>query len=753
MRWGCLVWWILGLSCLARADLQFDVFLGYDGVVREGNWFPVVCEVANDGPPFTAVFELTSGQFGLGQIRRFSLELPTNTRKRFSLPVFSSGRYAMWNARLVDERRKVRAESINLRPRLDLSARSPLLGILPRSMKGRPELPEFKSNRSEVIPALAYMRVELFPDNPLGLEGLDALYLNSERALDLKAGQVTALLTWVRGGGHLIVAVEQPTDVNGTPWLRDLLPCSIEGITSKSMQGELQKWVAGGGLVTGKETSYAPGQLEAVPQLGPGSGLSPPPPGIPPEMQRRYGITPKSGPATAAQRSSSTDPFANLAADPRFDAATLSVATGSLRAGRVLVTSQDAPLIVTGGHERGQVTVLLFSPEREPFLSWKNRPWFWAKLAAIPPEFFLQSDFSNYSRWSIDAVFGALLETRQVRKLPVSWLLLLLVAYLAIIGPVDQIWLKRINRQMLTWLTFPAYVALFSGLIYLIGYKLRAGETEWNEMHLVDVFRRGDRAELRGRTYASVYSPANARYTLASDQRHATLRGEAQTAWSGGRESSRTDIEQQVNGFRAQVFVPVWTSQLLAHDWLAPAKAPFSAQILTQEAGFQVTVANHLDHNLKRAHLVLAGRILDLGELPAGQTKTFSFAHGQGKLLQNFVTEFGRDFPAAVGARQRAFGGNVSALALDTELSALAASFASLIESPSSQRPGLVAGNFTCPNGLDLGPWVEQGQAILLAWDPGQPVIKPIRQFTPRRGQSNTLWRLVIPMNAVVSRQ
>jgi hypothetical protein len=40
---------------------------------------------------------------------------------------------------------------------------------------------------------------------------------------------------------------------------------------------------------------------------------------------------------------------------------------------------------------------------------------------------------------------------------------------------VDQYCLKRLNKQMLTWVTFPVYVALFSLLIYYIGYRLRAG--------------------------------------------------------------------------------------------------------------------------------------------------------------------------------------------------------------------------------------------------------------------------------------
>src|SRR4030095_3462391 len=108
----------LGVASPARAAMQFDVFLGYggqpsglDGVVREAGWFPVACEVFNDGPSFNAVFELSSSQMGGGQRRRMVLALATNTRRRFGLPPFpGTGAYATGDARLIDERRKVRAE-------------------------------------------------------------------------------------------------------------------------------------------------------------------------------------------------------------------------------------------------------------------------------------------------------------------------------------------------------------------------------------------------------------------------------------------------------------------------------------------------------------------------------------------------------------------------------------------------------------------------------------------------------------------
>src|ERR1044071_7814557 len=86
-RPGLLPWPQLLLACWVglmascplhvRAALQFDVFLGYDGAVREAAWFPVACEVYNDGPSFNAVFELSAGNIGTDQVRRVPLELPT----------------------------------------------------------------------------------------------------------------------------------------------------------------------------------------------------------------------------------------------------------------------------------------------------------------------------------------------------------------------------------------------------------------------------------------------------------------------------------------------------------------------------------------------------------------------------------------------------------------------------------------------------------------------------------------------------
>src|SRR5216110_1952877 len=246
---------IFGLAASARAALQFDVFIGYggqptgfDGIVREAGWFPVAVEVQNDGPPFNAAFELSSSQMGGGQTRRIVVELPTNTRKRFVLPAFTgTGAYSTWDARLIDERRKVRAEKTGLRPR-GLASESILVGAVPRTFGGLPKFPELKNNnnRSPMQPVVARLPVEQFPDDPTALESLDAIYLNSEKALEMKVSQAAALLAWVHQGGHLILGVEQPSDVNANSWLRPLLPCELINVSSLKTSREIVQWLSAG---------------------------------------------------------------------------------------------------------------------------------------------------------------------------------------------------------------------------------------------------------------------------------------------------------------------------------------------------------------------------------------------------------------------------------------------------------------------------------------------------------------------------
>ena len=742
---GLLGWGGSALS--SRAALQFDVFLGYDGIVPQASWFPLVCEIKNDGAPFVGTVELDGGRFNQDQTRRAVVELPTGTLKRFVIPVFSATRgLGNWDVRLLDEHGKVRAEQAGLQARRQLASSTPLVGALVRTPTGTPVIRPIQQQDVALQPIAARLLPSIFPDNPVVLGGMDCLYLNSEKAVDLKVGQVKALLAWLYGGGHLIVGVEQISDITATAWLRDLLPFELNDIRTVSTHRELQQWLQSGPWPTNVAgASRIPTRgfagrgrvgLASLPKNFPAGVPAPAP-------------TPIAQPGAPAEPdANAADPFRGLADDPAFETADLQVGMGTMRDGEVEVATAGKPLIVTASRGRGRVTVLLFSPEREPFRSWKNLPVFWAKLVGVPGAWYVAADYRQTGGWSSDGIFGAMIDSRQVHKLPVTWLLLLLLVYLAVIGPLDQYWLKRINRPMLTWITFPCYVVFFSLLIYVIGYKLRAGESEWNELHLVDVLPKGDESELRGQTYASVYSPSNQRYKLESQQEYATVRSEFVGTWSGAQPGEKATFVQKGDGaFKAEIFVPVWLPQLYVSDWWQPASVPLSVTVRSQDEQWQVEVDNRTECNLTNAHIVIEDRIVRLGELPAHATRSFTITRGQGTPLGIFVLQHGAGFSGAVRSRQRVFGGTESGRIDDLPNSSIAASFLShLISSQDSMS------RFMAPPGLDLSPVVERGNAVLLAWAADYSPVKTIRQFSARRSHRNTLWRVAVPVQSPKSK-
>ncbi len=700
---------LLAINTSALAALQFDVFLGYDGLLPEACWFPVVCEIKNDGPAFNGRVEIKGG-YNQEQTLYMGVELPTGSLKRLVLPMFSSGRgFSSWDVRLLDEHGKVRSEQLGVRARKQIAHGTPLLGAMPRTPSGTPNIKPILAQGAELQPACARMLPSIFPDNPLVLEGMSCLYLNSERATDLTINQVDALLGWLNSGGHLIVGVEQPSDINASSWLKNVLPCEVKDLRTLPKHPELQEWLRSATWGTNSQRSMGfPNQF--------GGGVR-----------------------EAPDPSANANPFSDLTSDFDFESKEIQVAVAQVRDGQVECAAGDTPLILSAQRGRGRVTALLFSPEREPVRSWRELPTFWAKIAEVPGAWYRSKDLYTQAGWSTDGVFGAMIDTRQVHKLPVGWLLLLLMVYLVVIGPLDQFWLKRLGKPMLTWITFPCYVVFFSLLIYFIGYKLRAGESEWNELHVVDVLLNGTAAELRGHSYSSVYSPANQRYTLESQQKFATFRPEFAGGWNASASTEKATIFQSGDSFKADIFVPVWTSELFVSDWWQSAPLPVSATVRAGAEGWEIELENKSDQKLANLQLVIDGRIVGLGNLAGKETKTQKVRRGDGMSLKSFVSNFGGNFQTAVSSRQHALGSTSSGQISDKQNCSVAVSFISQLD-----QPQMYQNNFIAPPGLDLTPLIDHGGAVLLAWAGDYSPIRPIYQFSPRRTQRDTLWRLAL---------
>jgi hypothetical protein len=560
---------------------------------------------------------------------------------------------------------------------------------------------KIKNSDSALQPVVARLLPNNFPDNPIELEGLKSIYLNSEQAANLNAAQIDALYYWLEQGGHLIVAVEEINDVNSSPWLRKLVPMELHGIKTVSSHSEIHDWLV------------HPLEKEKPNAL-------------------RYRLKQKLGEQI-------TNPYAEILLDSSFEHSDLRIVMGDLKKCAVILSASGNPLILESDQGNGTVTTLLFSPERKPFGDWKSLPWFWAKISEVPNALYLGNmNENNYGASSSDGIVGAMIDSRQVRKLPIGWLLMLLITYLLVIGPFDRYWLKKIRRPMLTWITFPCYVVGFSLLIYFIGYRLRAGESEWNELHVVDVLPRGQGAEIKGHSYMSIYSPINNEYVVANPQKFSSFRGEFQGGYSSGQDGDSADVLQTGESFKANVSVPVWTSQLFESEWWQSAEMPVSFTASKSGEDWVFNVSNPQDRELQNLSIFVADKMFDLGPMPAKQQKEFRSNASQGIGIDSVLAKIAGEINGSVQSRRNAFG-STGRSHIDDVLGGLRA-MTFLSQMPDER--------FMVPPGIDLSALVGNDRALMLAWETNYSPVQPLNNFSPRRRAQNTLWRLSTSVDA-----
>jgi len=121
------------------------------------------------------------------------------------------------------------------------------------------------------------------------------------------------------------------------------------------------------------------------------------------------------------------------------------------------------------------------------------------------------------------------------------------------------------------------------------------------------------------------------------------------------------------------------------------------------------------------------------------ETRTQTVSRRDGMALKTFVTTFGGNFQTAVSSRQHALGSTASGQIEDKATAGVAVSFVSQLGGGQAYQ-----NNFVAPPGLDLSPVLDHGGAVLLAWAGNYSPIKPIYQFSPRRIQRDTLWRMAL---------
>ncbi|MEJ7697451.1 MAG: hypothetical protein WKF78_12720 [Candidatus Limnocylindrales bacterium] len=95
---------------------------------------------------------------------------------------------------------------------------------------------------------------------------------------------------------------------------------------------------------------------------------------------------------------------------------------------------------------------------------------------------------------------------------PIGGLIALLGAYILLIGPINYLVLRRLDRRELAWVTMPVLIVVFAVGAYAFGSLLRGSDLIINEVAIV----RGAPGATEGtaQAYLGIFSPSRGTYQL-----------------------------------------------------------------------------------------------------------------------------------------------------------------------------------------------------------------------------------------------
>ena len=209
-------------------------------------------------------------------------------------------------------------------------------------------------------------------------------------------------------------------------------------------------------------------------------------------------------------------PTTTVNADPRSiggllgampdDAAILPALAGELARGRALAASGDRTIAAETVYGTGNVALLGFDPVT-PWIAASDdvsAP-LWRRL--IPP----RSGTSN-ALGDDGTIVSAIWNLPSLALPPIGGLIALLAGYIVLVGPVNYLVLRWLDRREWAWVTIPTLIAVFTVGAFGFGNALRGSDVILHEISIV----RGAPGTTEGvaSSYIGVFSPTRATYQL-----------------------------------------------------------------------------------------------------------------------------------------------------------------------------------------------------------------------------------------------
>ena len=299
--------------------------------------------------------------------------------------------------------------------------------------------------------------------------------------------------------------------------------------------------------------------------------------------------------------------------------------------GRVLAATGDLVIAAESSFGSGGVTLVGVDPTGDWLARTPASDAVWNRI--VPPR-----SLSGQIVVGDDSQLLSALNTLPSLALPpIGGLLILLAGYILLVGPLNYLLLRRLDRREWAWLTMPLLVVGFAAAAYVYGNTLRGGQIIINEIAIV----RGapDTTVATATAYVGVFSPSRETYQLevpGGALLSPPTSGDLVTGFDGTQNAGALDILQ---GDTARVRdLSVGYGSLRAVRAEVPVAGPLVSAVLRLEGDrLKGSVTNRSTITLEKPTVVLGGTVDVLADLAPGATASVDVQAGTGQFDQRLA--------------------------------------------------------------------------------------------------------------------
>ncbi len=166
-----------------------------------------------------------------------------------------------------------------------------------------------------------------------------------------------------------------------------------------------------------------------------------------------------------------------------------------LHDGNEILSKNDNTLIYNKTISAGNTVIICFDLGLSPFIDWNQKEEFLASVLEpyLTKAIGISGNIKSYSNNRYNNIVGYI---PMSKAFSVKSIIVLIGLFILIIGPINYLVLKKLDKREKAWITIPAIVLIFSLVIYVWGFRTRFDKPLSNNISIIKIMPESDEASV-----------------------------------------------------------------------------------------------------------------------------------------------------------------------------------------------------------------------------------------------------------------